>query len=128
MKFAARLATSLRPNDVIALSGDLGAGKTTFVKGLAKGMGLCDEEAITSPTFSYLNIYEGTTPLFHFDLYRLSSEIEFELSGFQDYFCAGGITCIEWPNCAIPCLPKKTFFIDLMHRGAQKREILMRRY
>ncbi len=127
MEIAAFLATSLEANTVVSLRGDLGAGKTTFVKGLAKGLGIHDEDCVASPTFSYLNIYDGRLPLFHFDLYRLTSAEGFEMSGFQEYFQAGGISCIEWPEFATAYLPQETVFIDMMHYGTQDREIVIRR-
>lgn len=94
--FGEKLARLLVPNTIIALSGDLGAGKTTFVQGLAKGLHI--EDPIVSPTFVYLNIYEGTLPLFHFDLYRLKSASDFEELGFSEYFHQEGVCAIEWPE------------------------------
>ena len=127
MEIAEEFAASLAPNTVIALQGDLGAGKTTFVKGLAKGLGAADEEAVCSPTYSYMNIYEGTLPLYHFDLYRLSSKAEFQMSGFEEYFFAGGVSCLEWPDSASSTLPKDTVLIDFKHCGISDREITIRR-
>lgn len=127
VNFAAHFASSLLLNDVVALCGELGVGKTAFVKGIARGLGALSEEIVSSPTFSYLHIYNGEIPLYHFDLYRLHSEKEFALTGFEEYFSAGGITCIEWPEYAVAYLPKEAIYIDLSHRGTQKREILVRR-
>lgn len=122
VNFAAEFALLLKPNTVLALRGDLGAGKTTFVKGIAHGLG-ADPHVISSPTFSYLHIYEAKFPIYHFDLYRLSSSRQFELSGFEEYFHAGGIACIEWPSLASEALPKNTILIDLRHAGEGLREI-----
>jgi tRNA threonylcarbamoyladenosine biosynthesis protein TsaE len=95
--FGKILAPHLPPNTILALSGDLGAGKTTFVQGLALGLGI--KEEISSPTFVYLNIYEeGVLPLFHFDLYRLKSPADFVGLGFDEYLSRGGICAIEWPE------------------------------
>ncbi|MBI3508751.1 MAG: tRNA (adenosine(37)-N6)-threonylcarbamoyltransferase complex ATPase subunit type 1 TsaE [Chlamydiia bacterium] len=96
LAFGKAFAAQLAPNSILALHGDLGAGKTTFVKGLALGLGI--EEPIVSPTFVYLNLYAGRLPLYHFDLYRLKSKEDFEALGFSEYFFKGGICAIEWPE------------------------------
>lgn len=83
----------LKPGDVLALQGDLGAGKTHFVQGIAKGMGI--EAPIVSPTFTILNYYEHDIPLQHFDFYRLEEEYELDDLGFDDYL-PSGVTVIEW--------------------------------
>jgi len=119
---ASELALSFKPNTVVALRGDLGAGKTTFVKGIAKGLG-ADPDNISSPTFSYLNIYEAKIRIFHFDLYRLKTKEQFETSGFEEFFGAGGVTCIEWPDLSLASLPKETIFIEFRHLGEKQREI-----
>lgn len=127
IEIAHHLASSLSVNAVIALHGDLGAGKTTFVKGIAKGLGTGDTDLVSSPTFSYLNIYNGDFPLFHFDLYRMNSANDFAMSGFEEYFQAGGICCIEWPGHASEALPNDTIFVDFKHDGILTREIIIRR-
>jgi tRNA threonylcarbamoyladenosine biosynthesis protein TsaE len=119
---AKELAHSFKPNTVVALRGDLGAGKTTFVKGIAKAFG-ADIDTISSPTFCYLNIYEAKFRIYHFDFYRLTSREQFETSGFEEFFSAGGITCIEWPDLAQSTLPNGTIFIDFRHCGEEQREI-----
>ncbi len=92
MDFAARTAGKLRPGDVLVLSGDLGAGKTVFTKGLAKGLGV--KEMVNSPTFTIVKEYRsGRLPLFHMDVYRISDE---EDVGLEDYFDRNGVTVIEW--------------------------------
>lgn len=91
-----KLAQTLHPGTVIALYGDLGAGKTAFVRGLAKGLGLdCN---VSSPTFTIVNEYSGnhTMPLFHFDMYRLSSADELFEIGWEDYLARDGICAVEW--------------------------------
>lgn len=92
---AARLARLLRPGDAVVLSGDLGAGKTTFVKGLALGLGM-DPAEVVSPTFTLINEYPGQIPLFHFDLYRLADGRELAELGFDEYLEREGICAIEW--------------------------------
>ena len=91
----ARLAELLRPGDVIALRGGLGAGKTAFTRGLARGLGI--EEAVTSPTYTIVNEYpQGRLPLFHFDMYRLRDPEELFDLGWEDYLDRGGVCAVEW--------------------------------
>lgn len=92
---AADVAKTLRAGDVILLHGELGAGKTTFTKGLAKALGI--EETVTSPTFNYVKEYQGgRLPLFHFDMYRVSDADEVYELGFEEYFYRGGVVVVEW--------------------------------
>ena len=90
----ARFAASLPAGAVAALYGDLGCGKTAFVRGMARGMGL--DVAVTSPTFTIVNEYEGPRPLFRFDMYRLSSADELFDIGWEDYLARGGVCAVEW--------------------------------
>ena len=91
----AALARVLQPGTVIAYRGDLGAGKTAFTRGLAKGLGVT--EIVTSPTYTIVNEYlGGRLPLFHFDMYRLGSEDELFDIGWEDYLERGGICAVEW--------------------------------
>ncbi len=89
-----RLAPHLAPGTVIAYEGDLGAGKTAFTRGLARGLGIT--ERVTSPTYTIVNEYPGTVPLFHFDMYRLGSSEELFDIGWEDYLSRGGILAVEW--------------------------------
>ena len=90
-----KLAESLRPGDVIAYFGDLGAGKTAFTRGLAEGLGV--SEQVTSPTYTIVNEYlSGRLPLFHFDMYRLGSSDELFDIGWEDYLARGGVCAVEW--------------------------------
>lgn len=88
-----KLAKSLKPGDVVAIFGEMGAGKTVLVRGIARGLGYLG--AVTSPTYTIVNEYPTTPPLFHFDLYRLNSDELYEI-GFDDYLERGGICAIEW--------------------------------
>ena len=89
------LAAHLHPGDVIAYYGGLGAGKTAFTRGLARGLGVC--EPVTSPTYTIVNEYlSGRMPLFHFDMYRLSSSEELFDIGWEDYLVRGGVCAVEW--------------------------------
>ncbi len=109
-------------NAILALQGDLGAGKTTFVQGLAKGLGISD--LVQSPTFTYLQIYEGAVPLYHFDLYRLNNESDFVLLGFEEYFDMGGIVVIEWPERIASLIPPSAQLITLSHAEGGRNALL----
>ena len=104
---AAQQAQDLGPGDVLLLQGDLGAGKTAFVRGLARGLG-ADEDEVSSPTFALLQLYQGRLPLYHFDLYRLSGPDEFEAAGLDEWFGGAGVCLVEWPETvdldARPCV------------------------
>lgn len=93
-KFAQELAKTLKAGDIILYEGDLGAGKTTFTKGIASALGIT--ETVTSPTFALVNEYIGSIPLFHFDLYRINSVDDLYAIGFFDYLDRGGIIAAEW--------------------------------
>ncbi len=108
--FGEKIGAALPPNAIVALTGDLGAGKTTFVKGLALGLGI--NETVQSPTFVLLNIYQN---LYHFDLYRLSGEKDFISLGFDEYFHKGGVCVFEWPERISSLLPKETIHISFSH-------------
>lgn len=114
--FGKEMATFLSSNAILALSGDLGAGKTTFVQGLALGLGI--EEPVTSPTFVLLNNYQDR--LFHFDLYRLKNPSDFTSLGFEEYFQKGGICAIEWPDRISSLLPPETIYIDFSYIGKER--------
>ena len=89
-----KLAGHLEPGTVIAYEGDLGAGKTAFTRGLARGLGIADR--VTSPTYTIVNEYAGEVPLFHFDMYRLTSSEDLFDIGWEDYLTRGGILAVEW--------------------------------
>ena len=100
-----RLGRRLGPNSVVCLFGDLGAGKTTFVKGIAGAVAEAQPEQITSPTFVYLQIYKGPCAVYHFDLYRLRDADEFLSMGFEEFLFSGGVACIEWSEKIASLLP-----------------------
>ncbi|AGL01770.1 tRNA (adenosine(37)-N6)-threonylcarbamoyltransferase complex ATPase subunit type 1 TsaE [Desulfoscipio gibsoniae] len=99
----ATLGGLLQAGDVITLNGDLGAGKTCFATGVARGLGIT--ERITSPTFTLINEYDGELPLYHLDVYRLANPEELEDLGYEEYFYGPGITMIEWAEQVKQYLP-----------------------
>lgn len=111
MDIARRLLDSLPARGVIALSGDLGSGKTCFVQGLAAALGV--RQAVTSPTFTLVNEYRGARPLFHIDLYRLRNADEALALGLEEYFERDGVVAIEWAERAEPLLPPTTVRVRL---------------
>ncbi|HSX03817.1 MAG TPA: tRNA (adenosine(37)-N6)-threonylcarbamoyltransferase complex ATPase subunit type 1 TsaE [Rhabdochlamydiaceae bacterium] len=118
-----KLAQQLSRGDILALRGDLGAGKTTLIKGIVSGALEINPAVINSPTFTYLNIYPGEPTFYHFDLYRLKDEKDFFTLGFVEFLDAGGICCIEWPERIQKILPKKTIWIHLIHQDKTKRAL-----
>ena len=113
----AALAKLLWPGAVVAFTGDLGAGKTAFVRGMAQGLGVAGR--VTSPTFTIVNEYEGgRLPLFHFDLYRLASSDELFEIGWEDYLRRGGVCAVEWSENAAGALERDNVRVDL-RRGAE---------
>ncbi len=106
------LVSRLSPGAVVAFTGDLGAGKTAFVRGMARGLDIT--QRVTSPTFTIVNEYEGgRLPLFHFDLYRLSSSDELFDIGWEDFLRRGGICAVEWSENVTDALEPDTVFIDI---------------
>ncbi len=120
MEYAEKYAKTLRAGDVVLLKGEMGAGKTVFVKGLAKGLGIEDE--ITSPTYAYMNDYDGV--LYHYDCYRLKNGAQAEALGLTDYFFAGGICVIEWSENIADVLPENCKTVTIRKLDANTREIV----
>ena len=110
-RFGESLAQELRAGDVLAFTGSLGMGKTAFTRGLARGLGC--RGRVTSPTFTIVNEYEGRTPLFHFDMYRLGSSDELFDIGWDDYLARGGVCAVEWSERVSDALPGDTIFVDI---------------
>lgn len=105
---ARRFAKNLRPGSAVALIGELGAGKTCFVRGLARGLDIPESVPVTSPTFAVMNSYlMGRVPLHHFDLYRLSDYDELEAVGFRDYVGGDGIAVVEWADRIQDAMPNE---------------------
>ena len=117
-----RLGQLIQPGAVIAYTGDLGAGKTAFTRGLARGLGIPDR--VTSPTFTIVNEYEGgRLPLFHFDMYRLGSADELYDIGWEDYLARGGVCAVEWSEIVRDALEPGCIRVDLRRgeRDGQRR-------
>lgn len=123
--FGKKLGASLKSPKVICFFGDLAAGKTSFIKGLAAGAANIPPEHVSSPTFVLLNIYEGTQTIYHFDLYRLQDAEGFFSLGFEEYWNAPGICCIEWAERIENILPKNAVYIRMKSLGENRREIAL---
>ncbi|MFQ5353424.1 MAG: tRNA (adenosine(37)-N6)-threonylcarbamoyltransferase complex ATPase subunit type 1 TsaE [Thermodesulfobacteriota bacterium] len=123
---AAGLAAGLRAGEVIGLVGELGGGKTCFVRGLARGLAV--RGCVKSPSFNILNIYEGgprKLPLYHMDLYRLSGEADFFEAGLEEYIYSEGISVIEWADKAPGILQGCALVVKFRHAGESRREIIV---
>ena len=118
-----RLGGLLKAGDFLALTGDLGAGKTQFAKGIALGLGVDSSIPITSPTYTLLNIYSGRVPFYHFDLYRLHGGQDLLELGFEEYFYGNGICLVEWAERLLDMLPEEHLSITLSHVGDNDRNL-----
>ncbi|MBI1920545.1 MAG: tRNA (adenosine(37)-N6)-threonylcarbamoyltransferase complex ATPase subunit type 1 TsaE [Geobacter sp.] len=116
-----RLGELLLPGDFIALTGDLGAGKTQFVKGVAEGVGVDPAIPITSPTFTIMNAYEGRIPLYHFDLYRIAGDADVAELGFAEFFYGAGACIVEWSERLSHEIPPERLVIAFSHEGETSR-------
>ncbi len=120
---AAALAATLRGGDCLALHGDLGAGKTQFVRGLVRGLG-GNPRAVSSPTFVLLNVYEGgRLPVFHLDAYRVGGGDDFEAIGFGELLEQGGVVVVEWAGRVESLLPKDRIDVRIRSLDPQRRDI-----
>ncbi|MGF3106043.1 tRNA (adenosine(37)-N6)-threonylcarbamoyltransferase complex ATPase subunit type 1 TsaE [Rossellomorea sp. DUT-2] len=123
-QFAEKLAAHLKPGAVLTLEGDLGAGKTTFTKGLAKGLGVT--KTVNSPTFTIIKEYRGRLPLYHMDVYRLDDS--FEDLGFDEYFEGEGVTVVEWAHLIQDQLPEELLSLSIFREGDSTRRIVLKPY
>lgn len=121
MHLATKLGEALQVGDVIALEGDLGAGKTTFTKAVAKALGVTRN--VNSPTFTIMKQYQGRLPLYHFDVYRMEDADE-DL-GFDEFFYGEGVCIVEWAHLIGPQLPSELLNIQIKYIGETKREITL---
>jgi len=123
VSFAKKFARELKKGDILALIGDLGSGKTTFVKGIALGLGAKNAKYINSPSFTIIKEYNTKIPIYHFDVYRLNNDRDFLNLGFEEYFFSNGITIVEWADKIKKFLPSKTVFIKFLILKNKKRKI-----
>lgn len=121
VKLGNRFGRLAKPGMVISLRGSLGAGKTVFARGVARSLGI--EEAIVSPTFTLVQEYDGTLPMYHMDLYRISSQEDFEMIGGEDMLYSDGVCLIEWSEIIHDMLPKDTIFINITVNPDQSRTV-----
>lgn len=118
----ARLAALLQPGDTLLLHGELGAGKTHFAQGVARGLGI--EETVRSPTFTLVSEYhEGRLPLYHIDLYRLEGEADLATVGLEEYLEGDGVAIVEWPERAPGWLPDAALHLYLERSGPEQRRL-----
>jgi len=122
IRLGTRLADCLKKGDIVCLFGDLGSGKTTFTKGIARGLKI-NANKVNSPTFVLMNAYQGKHPLFHFDFYRLDKATEISAIGYEEFFYDNGITVIEWPQRLGRLLPKDYLHVKFTSKGEGKRSI-----
>ncbi len=120
-KAGEKLAEKLKAGDILALDGDLGAGKTAFARGVARGLGVTAH--VTSPTFAIVHTYKGRLPFFHFDMYRLESAEELYDIGWEDYLASGGVILIEWAEKVGDAIPPEAMRIRITREGDTTRLI-----
>jgi tRNA threonylcarbamoyladenosine biosynthesis protein TsaE len=119
-----QMGAQAKKGDIYCLNGDLGVGKTVFTQGFAKGLGIY--EAVSSPTFTIIQQYEGRLPFYHFDVYRISDIDEMDEIGYEDYFYGDGVSLIEWASLIEELLPRKRVIVTItkdMKKGFDYREI-----
>ncbi|MEE8359443.1 MAG: tRNA (adenosine(37)-N6)-threonylcarbamoyltransferase complex ATPase subunit type 1 TsaE [Candidatus Omnitrophota bacterium] len=126
IKFGARLGRLIKKGDCIALTGQLGAGKTTLIKGIAKGIGVKDPQHVNSPSFVILKEHKGRFPLYHFDVYRLDDPEDMDTVGYKDFFYGEGASVIEWADKIRGLLPDEYLDIELFVAGRERREARIR--
>ena len=118
------IADAAEPGDIIALTGDLGTGKTALTKYIAEGLGI--KEEVISPTFTIVREYRsGRLPLFHFDVYRLSGPEEFIDAGAEDYLEDSGLSVIEWADIVADALPADALLVNIEYAEDDKRRIMV---
>ena len=120
-KFAKEFAKKLKSGDVLALNGEMGAGKTAFVRGLAEGLSLTGE--VCSPTYSIINEYGGEIPLFHFDMYRIVDADSVYSTGFFDYLDMDGIVVVEWSENILWAMPEDTITVLIEKLSEDERKL-----
>jgi tRNA threonylcarbamoyladenosine biosynthesis protein TsaE len=118
-----RLGELLQPGDFVALTGELGAGKTQFARGVALGLAVDPTQPVTSPTYTLMNVYSGRCPLYHFDLYRLAGDDDAAELGFAEYFHGEGVCLVEWAERLSAEMPAERLVVSFHHAGDELREL-----
>lgn len=126
IRYGKSFAAELTSGDVVCLKGSLGAGKTHFVKGMAEGLGIAQEE-VHSPTYTLIHEYAGDPPLYHFDCYRMESPKEALEIGAEEYFYGDGICVIEWPERIESLIPPDAFWIFIEAPDKKTRKFVIRK-
>ena len=127
MRFGEKLGKRLRADDVIALTGNLGSGKTLLIKGLCRGLGVKDTDWVKSPTFVLLHLYQGRVPIYHFDLYRLDAPQDCEAIGFGEFLSdSRAVSLVEWADRAPQEIPSRAIWIELTLTGPSSRRIQLK--
>lgn len=117
-----KLSASFNDTDLIVLTGQLGSGKTAFVRGLTRGRGL-DDKKVNSPSYTFVNEYPGEKPMYHFDLYRINDPIELFEIGWEEYLDRPGLVVAEWGEKAKENLPERYYLMEFIILGENEREI-----
>jgi len=128
IKLGGKLGKMLQEGDVIALSGQLGSGKTVLTKGIAEGLGVKGSNCVNSPSFVILKEYKGRIPLYHFDVYRLKDISQFSTVGYGEYFYGRGVSVIEWADKVKEALPKEYLLINIEIIGENERSFKIKAY
>ncbi len=124
--FGKKVGRLLKAGDVVALKGDLGAGKTTWVKGAAKGLDVSSRSEVASPTFVVIHEYQGREMIFHLDWYRLKKIEGADRDFAEECFASKAVTFVEWPERGKPLLPAQTLWIEFTHVSPQVRKLIVR--
>lgn len=123
-----KMGQNAKPGQVYALIGDLGVGKTVFIQGVAKGLGI--DEPVNSPTFTIVQVYDsGRLPFYHFDVYRIGDVEEMDEIGYEEYFFGEGVCFVEWANLVDEIMPVETVWITIekdLDKGFDYRKISIR--
>jgi len=120
-----KLGALLNDGDVVALTGELGSGKTWFTKGVALGLEVSPDTVVTSPSFALMNAYEGRCPLFHMDVYRLENVTDFYDAGLDEYLNGNGVVVMEWADRWPEVLPERTLTVQLAVLDEHTRKIVL---
>jgi tRNA threonylcarbamoyladenosine biosynthesis protein TsaE len=118
-----QLGATLEAGDFVAFQGDLGAGKTCCIQGIASGLGVANRSLVTSPTFTLIQEYQGRLPIYHFDVYRLAQEEDLYDLGYEEYFYGEGVTLLEWAERIPHFLPDERLTLHLHIQADQTRQI-----